>query len=311
MSEPTFEDAPDEFDVGDAFFNNLGGGAADDALDDDEPKPRKAPEKPAEGPADEPGDESPEKPAKAAQEAPEGLAGDDDEVELPIDGKAQKFTVKALREALAAKAAPAAAQPAQVERATKVLDRMVETAREAYAPYANVDWLSLSRDQSITQENFEALRADAMAAYQNLESVTKERTELTAEVSAAGQAAAQAATQAMVKELEDPEKGIKGFGPAMVQELLGFVQTQGVPELMNTTSAAMVRLIHQAMLYQQGQTKVAAQVKRVVEQPKRVIRPGGSNKSAPGANRQQAIQNLRKSTSSESITDAFMADLSR
>ena len=46
-----------------------------------------------------------------------------------------------------------------------------------------------------------------------------------------------------IKELSDPVKGIKGFGKEMFAEMVSFADKHGAPEIRNTTSPAIIRLL--------------------------------------------------------------------
>ena len=308
MSGTTEGFLPETIDAGDdgadLFFKHL------------TEEPKKAPEAAEEAPAT----ETTEEPVKAAEEAPEAPAEDDEpEVELPFGEELKKFKLKDVREAIEAREAnttrAAEAQKALTEaaersaRAQTALDKMIGQAKERYAPYANVDWLALSRDPAIDHASFVALREDAQKAHGELTFLENELGVATQQSQQVRAAAQREAATAAIAVLTDPVKGIKGFGPQLYGEIMKFAADQGMPEAVQSTSPAAIRLLHNAMLYQQGLTKAAVQVTKVVHQPTKIIRPSGS-KSGEGASKlTSAMAALRQTGSQDAATAAFAAHL--
>lgn len=278
----------------------------------------KRPEKAAEAPEESPAEESTEEPSEAPVEASED-AEDDAEVELPFDSETKKFKLSEVKAALAAREAhearAAEAQKALTEAAEQssharaALEKVISKAKERYAPYENVDWLSLSRDPSIPFETFQAAREEAQAAFNDLKFYTEELGAETARTQQAQQAAHQEAAKACLKELEDPSKGIKGFGPQLYNQMMSFAASQGMPDMVRVTSPAALKTLHMAMLYSQGQAKAQAQVTKVVKQPTKVIRPAGSKTDTGSSKITSAMAALRSSGSLDAATAAFAAHL--
>ena len=273
---------------------------------------------------EEPADASPVEEAQGASEPPvepstAATEDDDPDVELPFGEELKKFKLKDVRAAIEAREASekGTAESQRVvseatERSTRAqtaLDKMIGQAKERYAPYANVDWLALSRDPQIDHASFVALREDAQKAHSELQFLEQELGAVTAQQTQVNQAAHAASAQACIAELTDPVKGLKGFGPELYNTLMAFADSAGMPQIRQSTSPAAIRLLHDAMLYRQGQTTVTTQVKKVVNQPTKVIRPGGSQASGGNSSLSSAMAKLRSSGSLDDATAAFAAHL--
>lgn len=292
-------------DVTSAFLGNLNG---------EEPK-----KEPAETPAEEPKDE-PEA-TEVEPEAPAEADPDDAEVELKVGETATKAKLRDLKAAFAAKAetdrvaqeTAALRQKAELEhaRASAALGKAVEKARARYEPYSKIDFLALSRDPSIDQETFQAIRKEAQEALEEYKFFSQELDSTVQAQQAQARERTTAAASAAVAELSDPVKGIPGWNKDLYESLLGFAVKAGAPQ---ASAAALTdpwafRVLHKAYLYEQGAKAAAEKVEKVVHKPSRVLKPTGSGAGSTeaGLSRRDAMNALRKVGSVDAAADAFLA----
>jgi len=264
-------------------------------------------------------EEAAQEPATAREEPVEGSEEDPD-VELPFGDEKRSFKLKELRELIEGRdaitsrsqAAQEAFQKAQQEseRVSTAYSKLLERAQERYKPYADIDWLALSRDPGIDQDTFQQLRSDATAAYQDVRFLSEELDAASQTQRQELQAARTEAAKACIAELTDPAKGIKGFDKALYGKIVAYGQANGLKEVAGIVDAGAIKLLHKAMLFDQGQQANQVQVQKVAQRPSRVIRPGVTRPGDKSESMKQAVGNLRKSSSSDNITAAFLAHIS-
>lgn len=240
---------------------------------------------------------------------------DDAEVEIKVGEETKKATIKDLKRLYGQEASltqksqkVAEAQKAAETRygqAHTALEAMEQRAREAYAPYASLDFIAVA--QQMAPEDFQALRADAAAAEANVKFFGEELGKLQQANSTRQQQAHQEAAQATIKELSDPEKGIKGWGPELYNDLMTFAEGQGVQNARMATSAPLLRLLNMAMQWEKadGARKVAeGKVQAAPNKPTKVLKPG---QKTSGGKAQTAMAQLRKTGSIDDAANAFLA----
>lgn len=254
-------------------------------------------------------------------EAPEDDAGeqekdpDDAEIEIKVGDEVKKATLKELKRLYGQEASltqksqalaqQRAAADANFTAASTALKAMTERATEANRPYAELDWFVLS--QKMDPETFQALRQDAQAAEANVKFY---ETELKSTVEAnqrQAQMAHQEAAAACVKFMEDPTTGIPGFGKPMYDEMLGFAKEQGFDNAHMITKPGVLKLLNMAMQWHKSQsaTKTAEEkISKAPNKPTTVVKPGSKSNQSPT---RTAMQQLRKTGSTDDATDAFLA----
>lgn len=163
------------------------------------------------------------------------------------------------------------------DAATAILTAQTTRAEALWKPYADLDYLALSAQMDPT--DFAALRVEAKAALENLntlkstldghEKATQERNAVTHRERA----------QATIAELSDPDKGIKGWGPELYGNIMGYAVAQGIGEqaARGIVDSTTLRLMHKAMLYDQGKAK-SAEVRKVVDKATVTLKPGPAPK---------------------------------
>jgi hypothetical protein len=183
---------------------------------------------------------------------------------------------------------------------------MMERAQARFEPYAKLDMLVLS--QRMDTEAFQALRADAAAAEADVKFLSQELDGHMQATNERSQVAYKEAAQNCLKVLSDPKTGIEGFGKPLYDELLSFADTQGLPSVRQLTDPSALKIVHMAMLYSKAQAaaKVAAtKVEKVVNAPKRVVKPGTA--SAPTDPYRNALKALKASGNPDDAEAAFLA----
>lgn len=223
-------------------------------------------------------DEAPE------PEAPDAVADPEDpEFDIKVGEETRKAKLSDLKRlygqeaALTQKSQALAEARANAEtiasNASAILTAQTDRAAKVWEPYAKLDYLALSTQMD--PKDFAELRTEAATALENLntlkstldghERVTKERHAVQH----------RERSEATIKELSDPDKGIKGWGPELYGNLLTYAETQGMPAAVarSIMDAPALRLMHKAMLYDQGKAKTA-EVKKVVQKATMSLKPG-------------------------------------
>jgi hypothetical protein len=244
------------------------------------------------------------------------LAGDDAEVEVSVDGKTLKVAVKDLKRLYGQEAALTRKSQEVAEIRKKAdeagsyhvagLTKLLERAREAYKPYAEIDFLLAAK--TLEPDEYTALRDDALKRHADVQFLEQElgttletaRTERTKQL--------QAEAKETLKILTDPEKGIKGFDQKMYDDMRSFAISSGIPAevVNNTVSAPLLRILHKAMLYDKGQK--APTVKKDVKAKKIVKSSQNSQSTRQNIDpAKKAMKKLQSTGAMEDAADAFMA----
>lgn len=315
----------EDFDLGDdtanLFLDNLigdelkeddrkklqGAGKAAPGDDEEDPKVTEEFEKDA---ADEPEeDEDGEKTDdKAPEEDPE-----DPEVDLGDSVKAKMSDLKAAFKAQAETTAlrtqaeqlrGQAQHEATIAKA--VVTKALERAQARWEPFSKVDFLALSKDESIDAATFAALRKEASEALADYKFHSEELSGITAQETEVRNVSA----AATVKALSDPTTGIKGWGNEMYRDLMGYAAKLGAPEHItrNITAEWGFRALHKAYLYDKGVAEAEAKIEAVKHKPTRTFATGkGVGKVAPKTAFNSAMSKLSRSGDVDDAADAFFA----
>lgn len=249
-------------------------------------------------------------------------ADDDAELEWGEGTAKSKASLKALKEAYG-KQSEVATRAAEVEavratslertaRAETALKAMVDKATAKWAPYAQLDFLALSRDPTIDQETFDQLRKDASEAMADYNYLTQELSRTTASRQEEANAGIRARAQATLVALKDPVNGIPDFTPDLYTKMVDHaVAAYGAPKdmLLTQVDPWAVKLLHDAMQFRTGRAKAVEQVVKVQNRPTKVLSPGASATSASEASdRKSVIDRLRSSSGTpDDAADAFFA----
>ncbi len=313
MSDDTGSIGNDEpFDIETAFLSNLNGGS------------KSPPEREEKG-ADVPEQETPADDADTDDSKPETEATEDDatpspedaEVTVKVGEEEHKVKVKDLtllygQEAALTRKSQEVAQAratadAEALKATTALRGMLDRANARWEPYSKLDFLVLA--QQVDADTLTQVRADALAAANDVRFLTEELSGVEKTTRESQQATANAEAQATIKALEHPDTGIKGFGPTLYNEIVGYMVQQGFPEARarSVTAEAAIRMAHKAMMFDRQATSAAAKVEKVVNKATKTMRPGSGHSNQASRSERDALSRLRRSGSREDAADAFLA----
>lgn len=241
-------------------------------------------------------------------------------VKHKVDGKDVEIPVKDLTRlygqeaALTRKSQETAEARKQVDETgakyTAGLETLLTRALESFKPYADINFLALAKDPTITAEDLAALQKQATDKYNDVNFLktqldevvqTHEKARHTSLVKAAGEA---------WKTLSDPSTGIEGWNDGLYNEIRSYAKSAGIPakSVDELVDPAAVKLLHKAMLYDRGQ-QAAVKVVKVDKQPKRIIKSSSeaSVSKSKGKATDAPMQRLKTTGTVEAAEDAFLA----
>lgn len=244
---------------------------------------------------------------------------DDDEavVKVAVNGKEVEVSVKDLKRlagqeaSLTHKSMELAQRRKDAEEigtyAAQALARLVQKAEQDYAPYATIDFNLAAKE--LSSEEYQALREEAKAKYESYQYLTQELSSHTQQQQAHRAKLMQEQAQQTITELTDPEKGIKGWGPKLYEEVGNYAISQGMrPEVFaSILDAPSLRLLHDA--YRLNRARANAKTTKKAAAPKTVLR----SSAAPDAGRfgndksKASMQALRKTGSRDDAVSAILA----
>ena len=242
-------------------------------------------------------------------------AEDDAEVTFSVDGVEHKVSVKDLKRlagqeaALTRKSQEVAAEKKAVEDVKSLhhtaLNALVAKAEERYKPFAQIDFLVASKEMS--SEDFAAVRAEATAAYNDLQFLSQELGTFNQKQQAEKLASWNESAQDCIKVLMDPEKGIKGWTQKVYDDVRNYATKSGMnPDVVNNiTDPAAIKMIYKSMAY--DNIKKVATKKKVggVKNPVKSTSNVSTAKINPSAKSAMAV--LKATGTRESAANAFLA----
>ena len=262
-------------------------------------------------------DDSEDAEDQSDDDADETIAGDTAKVKVTVDGEEKTVSVKDLKRlfgqeaSLTRKSQEVAAKRKEAEdtlgRNKLAAEKLLERANKRYEPYSKIDFLAASRQ--LDDEEFNALRAAALSAYEDVKFYSEELSAAEKAVQAEKAKTNQEAAKAAVEFLENPETGIKGWNKDLYVNLGQWAINQGmtVEDYASITNPRILKMMWQAMRYDAAK-KVT--LKKTAETPKKVMKakkannPG--NKFARG-HAEDAMKKLRQSGSRQDAENAFLA----
>jgi hypothetical protein len=280
--------------------------------DEEEPEDTEGEEDDTEEPEET--EEATEKPKKVVE------ASEDAVVKIKIDGQEVTATVKDLKRlygqeaSLTRKSQEAAELKKRAEdvatRHVTGLEALLARAKEQAAPYANINFLALTKDPNVSSEELSALSDAANRAFDNVRYL---ETELDGVIKAAQdqrqQQMMQMAREA-IKTLTDPKTGIPGWNEQMYNDIRSFAVSSGMDaQVVNEmVDPVAFKILHMAMQYQKGKTAVT-KTKKIDKTPKRIIKgtPDEVVKSAKADPNRAMLKKLQQSGSVDDAADAFLA----
>jgi|SRR5712664_3456763 len=203
----------------------------------------------------------------------------------------------------------------ELDQATHIAAANVqlEAARKRYEPYAKIDFLSLARNQNVSEQEYNGLRAEAQARYEELQFLEHSTGEYMQKIQERQTESFKAQALESVKQLTDAASPnyIENWNQETYTSLRKFAVDQGVPvEMVNQIIAApVIKLLHMAQMYEKGKAAKVQSVK-VNKTVKKVIK---SSRQAPDSvktgkgDKGKSFDRLKRSGSQEDATNAFMS----
>ena len=339
---PDNENDASEFDAPSAFLTGLEGPKDEDAS-------KKKPSGEKEEDEDEGVAQDEDGTNDDSDESPEGEDGDEESgdtkedekkyvdsddifVKLKIGDEEKEVSVKDLKRlygqeaSLTRKSQEVAetrkAADAEASKHSTALAVMLERAKEKADQYRNIDWMAVSKDPEISAEAASALRAEAQRALEDESFLSQNLNGFMTELTNKQHADRVESAKACVKALTTPGTTdtpnptfIEGWNEKVYDDVRSFGVKMGLPtDTVNTlTDPAALKLMHMAMLYSKGSTKVLTQ--KVNKTPTKITKssstPASARQSPGTADRKAALNAQRKSggRNTEANVDAFMVSL--
>lgn len=241
------------------------------------------------------------------------VAGDDAVVEVTVDGKTSRVSVKDLKRLAGQEASltqKSQEVSVQLKKATETATRheaalqaLMKRASEKWEPYSKIDFLVASRTMSA--EDFAALREDAQAAWNDVQFFQQE---LDASMKATAEKRQVEMQEAAKKGIVVLKEKIPDWSPETYQEILKYGVSQGIPaDTMNTlVDPAAIILIDKARRFDAAKANTKMIKKKLVKPPKNAVK---SNKATNnGADNKLSYKKaLAKASSTGSAEDAVAA----
>lgn len=286
----------------------------------------------AEGDEDESSEADSEEAEDDDQEADEGdddedrsdrtvIDSDDAIVKIKVDGKEVEASLKDLKRlygqeaSLTRKSQETAEVRKRAEEAGAYhvagLEALYQRAVQAAEPYQKINFLALSKDPSVSQEEITALWDAAQGAFDNVKFLEGELAGALTFTQEQRRAALAAQAKETVKVLADPEKGIPGWGEPLYNEIREFALSQGLAQQMvdEIVDPVGIKILHMAMKYAKGAQAVSKGPKKVDKTPKKIVKgaPTEVVRKAKTNSKDAAIKKLRQSGSTDDAAEAFLA----
>jgi hypothetical protein len=313
-------------EAAESFFKAFGlEDAPDTKLSTTEPKPRlpsirdddkPAPKKVEATPADED-----EQVADQEEETEEKKYADDDsyfkvkvgdeELEVPakdlrrLYGQEAALTQRSQQLAEQRKAAEA-----ETVKATTALQLMLQRASERAAPYRGIDFLQAAREYP--QEQLDAVRKAAIQAFEEEKFLQSELSGFMEAMQRKQEEVMNLKGKEAIAQLTDPASPyhLEDWSEELYDEIREFAVNRGLAKdvVDNLVEAPVFKLLHDAMQYQKGVSKVVT-TKKVDKTPRKIVK----TTTAPAVSRgtddreQKAVSRLRKSGNTDDAAELFMA----
>lgn len=196
-------------------------------------------------------------------------------------------------------------------------EALLESAKARLKPYENIDWVQAAI--KLAPAEYEALKAN----YSQLAGETKFLQEgldgYMSQVQEARQNELINEAKATLKELSDPDKGIKGFSKEVYQEMRDFAISQGMPqEMMNQiVSAPALRLIHKALMFdkaEKAKATAAAKTTKVIKTATKIVKSASASEASRELTQGQkakAMERLKATGHQDDAEAAFLERFSR
>lgn len=190
----------------------------------------------------------------------------------------------------------------EMQKNAGILQTLLAKAEEKFKPYAEIDMLLASRQME--PEDFAQLRKEAQAAYDDYQFLNQESDKYLEMVRSAQQ---QELKKRAAEAIETLKKEIPDWSEDLYNKIRKYGVSQGISQqdIDQLVDPSAIKLVLKAMKYDQGK-QVA--VKKRTKAPQRVLKSGATKPQNPVKRaRQQAMDTLAKSGSTDAARDAFLA----
>lgn len=271
--------------------------------------------------AEKPDGEDAEKPAEGDEQDASKLkfAEDDSFVKVRVGDEEHAVSVKDLtrlfgqEKSLTQKSMEVAEQRKTLdgklaEQAT-AYTALLERAKQRFEPYSKIDFMLAAKD--LTTEEYNQLRQAAQAAYEDM-------TFLQNGLNSTMQQAQERQHNALVEQAKQSLKvlggpvdqgGIEGFNEKLYDDIRDFGAKQGLSQqiIHNLVDPVAIRLMHSAMLYERGKSKVTTV--KINKTPTKIVKTSTTTTATSGhASKAEAAKaQLQKSGSTDDAANLFLA----
>jgi hypothetical protein len=246
----------------------------------------------------------------------------DEELEVPlkdltrVHGQEAALTRKSQEVADARKKADG-----EIAKSAATLDVMLKRAQERAAPFAQIDFLALTKNPDISAEDLTALRTQAQAAFDDVRFLEAELGNFMGHVQAQQKEERAKEAKACIAALSTPGTDakpnphfIEGWNQKVYDDIRSFATETGLAsDVVNAlVDPAAFKIIHMAMQFKKGASKV--QTVKVNKTPKKIVKTSSSpvnTRSSHKAKDDKAMAHLRKEKSVDAAGEAFLARLTR
>ena len=238
------------------------------------------------------------------------LAGDDDVVEITVDGKVVQHSVGSLKRlagqeaSLTRKSQETASKRKEADDAINknhtVFQALLAKAEEKYKPYSEVDMLLASK--TMEADDFALLRKEAQDAGNELKFLQEEADKFYQDVQAQNQKAMQDAAKEAVEVLQND---IPDWSNDLYNDIRAYAIEQGMDEATVNTivDPTAIKILHKARLFDQG--KQVATVKKKTAAKKKVLR----STKAPEGDRVAKARRMKKAQEKLSMRGSDTEDI--
>lgn len=286
-----------------------------DAPDEQEQDPEASEETPEDEGESEGSEEAEQKKTKYVDddEAVVKVKVGDEELEVPVKDLKRLHGQEA---ALTRKSQEVADQRKAVEadqaKYAASIDVLVKRAEERAGQYRQFNFLALAKDPNISAEELTALQQEAHRAFEEERFLKSELGNFVGAVQQQQRETLAKTAAETVKVLNNPESPlhIEGWSEKTYDDLRTFAINEGVPKdiVNNVVDAPIIKLMHMAMLYKRGASKVATV--KVDKTPKKIVKTSSTPRqadSAQPAKAKKAMAALRAKGSVDNAANAFMS----
>lgn len=252
------------------------------------------------------------------------IDSEDAVVKIKVDGEETEVSIKDLKRlygqeaSLTRKSMEAAEIRKRAEevgaRHVAGLEGLLERARAQAAPYAELNFLALAKDPTISQEEIAALSQAAQKAFDNVRFLEGELDGVIRHSNETRHQALIAQARETNKLLSDPKTGIEGWGEPLYNEIRQFAIETGLPQgvVDEIVDPVGIKLLHMAMKYAKGKKAVETPTKgpkKVTKSPKRIMKGASSEtvSTHKTTKKDESFKRLQRSGSTDDAAEAFMA----